>query len=788
MDERAPAASPKPAVWATGKKDAVGTALGRSKLWFTLGRGIVTEVFYPHVDVPQIRELGFLIADGQGFWQDVKALPDPEQGMEDDRVPIPFVRHRHDRFDFRFRVCPDPDRDVLLVDFALEGDDDLTVYVLCVSRLGADARSNRAFAAHWQGRPVLWAEQGPFGLAICGREGHGAAALGPCSVGEVGASDLWQDFHRHGRMTWQYREAGPGEVSLGGALPRQGTLALGLASSKEAAATNAWSALTQGFSRAVQAYAAGWQAWHGTRMPPEDLAHELSPAIKALYTRSATVLKVHEDRTFPGALVASLSVPWGETSATLGGYHLVWSRDLVETAGAFLAFGAHAEARQILSYLISTQQADGHWLQNQWLGGQPFWQDIQLDETGFPVLLAGALKDANALEEIHVHDMVVRALRFLIHIGPVTSQDRWERDPGINAFTLAVVIAALVEGAECLDGPARACALMVADYWNARLEAWLYAEDTELARRFGVGGHYVRMAPRCALDDNTPDQEALAACGHDGEIENATRQVSTDFLQLVRFGLRDARDPRILASIAVADGLLRHETPNGPAWRRYNGDDYGEHADGSPFDGSPFVTSSLDGKGIGRAWPLLTGERGHYALLAGEDPRPYLEAMAAMTGPGGLLPEQVWDAPPLPEHGLRPGEPTGSAMPLAWAHAEFIKLCHSRLLGYPVDRPVATWRRYQGQRPVLSYGVWHPYHSPRALKAGDELRLVREHPFRVHWGTDGAPLTHATSAEDWGLAYVAIIPAAALRKARTLACRIEAQDAEAPVDVRIAIT
>ena len=789
MDERkAPPAPRGPAMWATAKKESVGTALGRSKLWFTMGRGIVTEVFYPHVDVPQIRELGFVIADGKGFWRELKASADPERHTEDDRIPVPHVHHTHERFDFRFRVCPDPDRDVLLIDFALEGDEDLTAYALCIARLGADARANTAWVAQWQGRPVLWAEQGPFGLAIACRDPEGRAQLAPCSVGEVGASDLWQDFHRHGRMTWNYSEAGPGEVGLGGALPRQGTLALGLSSSKEAAATNAWSSLTQGFPRCLRTYAAEWQAWHGTRMPPEDLAHALTADTKALYTRSATVLKVHEDRAFPGALVASLSVPWGETSATLGGYHLVWSRDLVETAGAFLALDAKNEAQQILSYLISTQQADGHWLQNQWLGGQPFWHDIQLDETGFPVLLAGALKAENALDDMLVHDMVFRALRFLIHTGPVTSQDRWERDPGVNAFTMAIVIASLVEGAECLDGQARACALMMADYWNARLEAWLYAEDTELSRRFGTSGYYVRMAPAEVLDHNTHDQQALASGeGASDALRAACLQVSTDFLQLVRFGLRDAHDPRIRASLVVTDGLLRRDTPNGPAWRRYNGDDYGEHADGSPFDGSPFVTSSQDGKGIGRAWPLLTGERGHYALLAGEDPAPYLEAMAAMTGSGGLLPEQVWDAAPLPDQGLMPGEPTGSAMPLVWAHAEFIKLCHSSLLGYPVDRPAHTWARYGGKRPVLDYTIWQWHHRPAEIEAGHELRCVLATPFCVHWSIDDGKKPHVAQAEDWGLAFVAIVPAAALRGAKSLRLRVEAQDPGGHADGHIVI-
>ena len=155
----------------------------------------------------------------------------------------------------------------------------------------------------------------------------------------------------------------------------------------------------------------------------------------------------------------------------------------------------------------------------------------------------------------------------------------------------------------------------------------------------------------------------------------------------------------------MVDLLLKTETPSGPVWHRYDSDGYGEHDDGGPFDGA----------GRGRGWPLLTGERGHYALAAGEDVLPYIEAMMAMANPVGLIPEQVWDAAPIPERGLAPGKPSGSAMPLVWAHAEFIKLCFSRELGRPVDRPAAAWARYRGARPTIDYDIWGPNYRPRRL-------------------------------------------------------------------------
>ena len=460
-------------------------------------------------------------------------------------------------------------------------------------------------------------------------------------------------------------------------------------------------------------------------------------------------------------------MPWGESSDSRGGYHLVWSRDLVESAGALIALGAMHEARQVLTYLISTQQADGHWLQNQWLGGKPFWQGVQLDETGFPILLAAMLRQHKALDAITITDMVHRALRFITHEGPVTGQDRWEEDGGVNPFTLAVAIAALVEGADLLRGKAADCALMLADYWNARLEDWTFVRDTDLARRYQVPGYYVRITPEDVLvQDGAKDEWVLIKNrAHDPHLP-ASEQVANDFLQLVRYGLRRADDPQIIASVKVMDALLKIDTPSGPVWHRYNGDGYGEHKDGSPFDGT----------GIGRGWPLLVGERGHYALAAGEDALPYIEAMAAMTGKGGLLPEQIWDTDPIPERDLSLGHPSGSAMPLVWAHGEYVKLCQSYFKGEPIDRPAVTWKRYQGRKPEIDYRIWRLRQRPRQILVGQELRLLLQAPFIVHWGINGWQAVQDLQSEDWQLGHVAILPLHALSAGETVQFAIRWRD------------
>jgi len=718
----APQASGYQPTWAPARKDIVGTGLGASRVWFTMAEGIVTEVYYYRIDIPHLRDLGFIVADGRDFWAEVRRLGRYTVELAHDYAPAASVMHRHERFTLHLRVCPHQDRDVLLVDYELAGDAELRPYVLASPRLGSDADNNVGGATVHNGRRVLWAEQGPFGLALLAAAPGVRDAFGKISAGCSGASDGWQDFNRNRRMTWEYERAGPGEIALTGELPRRGTLALGFAASKESAATLAAAALVEEFDHVWRDQAAAWTAWADTLKEPR-----MPAKLKSTFARSAMVLKAHGDRTFRGALVASLAVPWGEASGSRGGYHLVWARDLVEIAGALIAVEAWHDARDVLRYLIATQQADGHWLQNQWLGGKPFWQGVQLDETAFPVLLAGMLAAHGQLAGIPVADMVRRALAFLAAYGPVSAQDRWEEDAGINAFTLAVMIAALVEGAPFLDEPDRSFALMLADTWNARIEDWTWVQGTALAERLGVEGYYLRAAPEDVLMQAGAKAEELLIKNrtYDNHLR-ADEQIATDFLQLVRFGLRRPDDPRVLETLKAVDELLRTDTPAGPVWHRYNNDGYGEHHDGRPFDGA----------GHGRGWPLLTGERGHYALCAGEDPLPYLKAMAAMAGPGGMIPEQVWDTDPIPERGLYPGRPTGAAMPLAWAHSEFMKLVVSRARREPCDRPRRTWDRYRGERPAIDWRIWSPHCQPRGIPPGHTLRVVLPAPALVHWSAD----------------------------------------------------
>lgn len=214
----------------------------------------------------------------------------------------------------------------------------------------------------------------------------------------------------------------------------------------------------------------------------------------------------------------------------------------------------------------------------------------------------------------------------------------------------------------------------------------------------------------------------------------ASLLISPDALSLVRFGLRAAEDPRIVDTVRAIDALLKIDLPQGPVWYRYNLDGYGEHEDGRPFDGS----------GIGRPWPLLTGERAHYELAA-RRPEIAMQLLGTLEGsasPGGLLPEQIWDKSDIPQRELFRGRPAGSAMPLVWAHAEHIKLLRSLSDGRVFDMPPQPVERYQVQKVISSLRSWQFNQKIRTIPAGKKLRVEVLAAARIHWTADEWETSH----------------------------------------------
>lgn len=752
--------------WTSSAKSGVGTALNTtSHVWFTVSHGILDEIYYPRVDRACTRDMGLIVTDGQAFFSEEKRHTYSRVEYLAKGVPAYHLTNTclEGRYRIEKEIIADPARDVVLQRtrfVPLQGTlADYHLYVVLAPHLGNRGAGNSGWTGDYKGIPMLFAE----------REGEAALALA-CSVpwlgrsaGFVGTSDGWQDLSQHRRMTWSYARAENGNVALAGEIDLQTgngafVLALGFDRHALSAGHHVRTSLLDGFDVALAQSIEDWQQWQSSLLALEGGDKDE----RSLYRISTAVLHTHEAKQFPGGLIASLSIPWGFARGDddLGGYHLVWTRDLVETVGGLVAAGAQAAARRVLRYLQVTQEADGHWPQNMWLDGTPYWSGVQLDEAGFPILLAAQAWRQGTLETdqlMQLWPMVRQAAGYIVRNGPVTQQDRWEENAGFSPFTLAVEISALLAAAELAEqaGETDVATYLrqTADTWNANIERWTYVTGTELARYWDVDGYYVRIAPPDTADAASPRYGFVPIKNRPpGQSSAPAAQiVSPDALALVRFGLRTPDDPRILNTIKVVDALLKVKTPYGPIWHRYNQDGYGEHADGSPFDGT----------GIGRAWPLLVGERAHYELAAGreDEARRLMHAMEAFANEGGMLPEQIWDAPDIPERELCFGRPSGSAMPLVWAHAEYIKLRRSLREKRVFDLPPQTVQRYLVEHTGSPYAGWRFNNKPRTMPRGKTLRLDLLAPARVHWSADGWQTTHDLDTRDTGLGiHVADLP------------------------------
>lgn len=758
-----------PARWTSSAKNGVGTSLSfGSRVWFTLSHGILNEIYYPRVDQACSRDLGLVITDGRDFFSEEKRHASSTVSYPVDGVPAYHLANTSGEGRYRIEkdIVADPRRDVVLQQTrftALHGRiEDYHLYVLLSPHLGNRGAGNTAWVGDYKGVPMLFAERDDNALALAF-----SAPWLRRSAGFVGVSDGWQDLMRNKFMAWEYMRAENGNVSICGEVDLaacNGTflLALGFGSNAAEAGNRALSSLYDGFESAQALYISEWQAWQ--RMLP--VIAEGKTDGHNLYRVSTAVLRTHESKRFPGGLIASLAIPWGFSKGDddLGGYHLVWPRDLVESAGGLLAAGAREDVRRVLRYLQVTQEADGYWPQNMWLNGTPYWGGIQMDETAFPILLVDLARREKALDKgglTSLWPMVKKAAGFLVRNGPVTQQDRWEEDAGYSPFTLAVEIAALLVSADLaeLNNEPEAAAYLreTADIWNANVERWVYVTGTDLARRVGVEGYYVRIAPPEVADAASPAAGFVPIknrpVGY--SAEPAGHIVSPDALALVRFGLRAADDPRVVNTVKMIDALLKVETPYGPAWHRYNDDGYGEHADGSPFDGT----------GIGRVWPLLTGERAHYELAAGRlaEAEQLSRTMEDFANEGGMISEQVWDAPDLPDKELFFGRPSGSAMPLVWAHSEYVKLRRSLHDGRVFDTPPQTVQRYQVEKTASPYFIWRFNNKCRTMPAGKTLRVEVLAPASVRWSSDDWRTAHDTYTRSTGLGLnVVDLPTASL--------------------------
>jgi glucoamylase len=739
--------------WSPGSKDCVGTAYSQSsRVWFTMSMGILTEIYYPTIDRPQIRDAQFLITDGETFFHEEKR--DLKASIE--RIDNEALGYRltssdpEGRYTLIKEVISDPHQPCVLVHttfaVAKEWQGKLRIYALLAPHLEVGGAGNSAEKMIVAGRHVLVASKNHTFLAMGCDQGFTRS-----SCGYVGASDGWQDLHDNFKMDWEFDRAENGNIALMGEidLSRGAEFTLGIAfgDSQHAAVSILTQSLATQFAHSRNRFVEQWQRVHGKLQLLEGACGDGG----CLLRTSGNLLLAHEDKTFAGALIASASIPWGDVMGDddLGGYHLVWTRDMVNSATALMACNDLTTPRRALIYLACSQQPDGGFPQNFWIDGTPYWHGMQLDEVAFPIILAWRLWRAHALEGFDAYSLVRRAAGYLIQHGPRTQQERWEECSGYSPSTMAANIAALICAADFARAHGEPGAAQFledfADFLESHIEDWTVTTQGSLVP--GTSKHYIRILP-ADVNDTSPLEDpntgilSIANRPPGGPWQFPAKDVvDAGFLELVRYGIRKAGTPLMEDSLRVIDAVLKVDTPYGPCWRRYNHDGYGPMNDGKPYKGY----------GEGRAWPLLTGERAHYELAAGRDVRALIATMENFASGAGLLPEQVWDQPDIPSAFMYFGKPCGSAMPLMWAHAEYLKLLKSVADRQVFDRISLVADRYLRNMGRKNLEVWKPGRRVRTMQAGRVLRVIVPGVFRLRWSADEWATVHDEVATPSGL-------------------------------------
>ena len=676
----APGAPGLDAHWPGAAKNGFGTSNTlRSKVWFTLSDGIMTEAFYPGLDVPNTNALQFVVASEDGKRVETESEDTVHHVKHLGALVFRQINTARDgAYTITKSYVTDPERDTILiyVTFRARRDEDkFRLYVYYDPSLNNSGMHDTA----WTEGGTLMASDGNISSALDKSGGFREA-----TNGYLGTSDGMIELRKLGRLYNLYERATDGNVVQ---LARVGTespfmLALGFGRTPAEARHNASASLyNKGFVRARLEYESGWSAYLSSLV-------RVAPEYRRQFNLCAMVLKALEDKTQRGAGVASPSIPWGGgpngNEPTVTGYHAVWSRDLYHAATAFLAMGDRESAARTLDYLFLVQQrADGTFPQNSRIDGQAIGGSLQLDETAYPLILAYQLGRTDAATwKQHVKP----AADALVRLGPRTEQERWEEERGYSPSTIAALVSGLVCASHIArqnhDEQAADKYLAVADDWASNVERWTVTTTGTHPER----SYYLRVT-----ENGDPNDGAQVEINSGGGSYDEREIVDAGFLELVRLGIKRADDSFILKSLAAVDRLIKVRTPHGAAWYRYNHDAYGERDDGGAYDGR---------SGRGRLWTLLTGERGEYELARGRinEARACLHTMMGFANEGGMIAEQVWDRKESPRPGLRFGAGTGSATPLAWSMAQFIRLAVNLQKKRNLETPAVVAARYLGKR------------------------------------------------------------------------------------------
>ncbi|GGO66837.1 glucodextranase DOMON-like domain-containing protein [Nonomuraea cavernae] len=727
------------------RKDCVGTATGRaSKVWYTVAGGVLSDVYEPTIDNTNVETMQFVVTDGRTFTE-LQARDTTYQVATDSSGMTCTVTSssRNGRYRLTTTYVTDPAGDAVVVRTRLQPAG-LRLYVRLDASVNgnggggpANGGADSGVVDGHTGAPVISDTNTetsapardyavPTHLALRAERRLPEASVGYASTPSDGAVRLDAD-----RALAPYTSAPGGNVVATARLPIDArgevTFALGFGRTAAGALRTAGDAAARPFEATRGRYEAGWAAYDaGLRRPPAALAGR--------YRLSANVLKASEDKTFPGAVVASLASPWGQAvgagtevggkAVYFGSYREIFARDLYAAFTGFLAAGDLETARATVRFLLERQQLpDGRLPRNSLLNGRlaPDSGGDQLDETAYPLLMAyqaGLAGDAGLWESVRA------AADFLVAHGPEFGVERWEEQSGHSPSTIAAEIAGLVAAGEIADrqgdqGRARLYRA-TADHFARSVKTWTVTTTGPYGPRY-----FLRLSRA-----GDPDAAVSYNLGNGAPAEDQRRVVDAGFLELTRLGVLPPTDPDVLASLAVVDRVIRRTTPNGPGWYRYGSDTagtedgYGDCHEPDPTScapsGAPWPTTNT---GSGHLWPVLSGERAEHALQTGDTgtATSLLTAMHAMSSGTGLIPEQAWENPGLPASpygsdpatasiGLRAGEPAGSASPLTWAQAQELRLILSLGAGRPVEQPEVVRRRYadHGLPPAAALAVTAP--------------------------------------------------------------------------------
>jgi glucoamylase len=734
------------------RKDCVGTSASQSsKIWFTVADGQLSDVYEPTIDNTDVKSMEWIVTNGS-TWTDVQSrdmsytVSSDPSGMSC-TVTVSDAAHGYSLTTTYFT---DPFSDAVIARTFYKGPAGLQVYARLQPLVNgnggggtANAGGNSAqvyttasggdLAAAWSTNTVTAAVNRSYAVptyeVLTEAGGLGATSAGYAGTASDGANSLASTYQLP-----DYNSAPDGDVVLTAqvkfAPSDSANLALGFGRTLSSAVGVAQQAADAPPGAMLARYLAGWHGYDAFLNRP---SASLTLAQKVEYYRAINVVKASEDKTFPGAIVAGLASPWGQSVPAgvdaayglptfFGSYREVFARDLYEAFTALLVAGDIATARAATLFLFDDQQqANGSMPRNSLLNGQPAPDTggLQLDETSYPIIMAWQ-SGLSGDHELYV-DHVVPAADFLVANGPADGVERWEEQSGYSPSTIAAEIAGLTAASAIAarNGDVARARLYqaTADYYARNIKTWTVTTVPDAA--YSAQPYFIRIAP-----DGNPNDGSTLNLGNGGPSGVPQQQViDAGFLELVRLGVLPASDPTIESSLTVVDNTIEVQTPSGPGFYRYGalgtvgsttvkgGDGYGDCYQPSltscSISGAPWAPT---GTGTGHPWPVLNGERGEYDVASGQgaEARTMLQTMLNMTTGAGIEPEQVWDDPALAASpygsdpttasiGFTPGSPDGSASPLTWAEAQYVRLATDIGAGRDVEQPSIVAARYVAQ-------------------------------------------------------------------------------------------